>query len=176
MNEPRQQPALVVGGTGMLAGVSSRILDAGYPLVVVGRNPAAHVPLRERADRLHLFYAALTVDWADREALSAEVERRGPYALAVTWTHGDPRAVARIVQRNMLPGAPHFLVRSSAAGTPDGGLLGPPYREIVLGWVRAHGTSRWLTHDEIAEGIWNSTQSDAEHAMVGCINPWEERP
>ena len=42
--------------------------------------------------------------------------------------------------------------------------------------MREGGRSRWLTHDEISQGVLDAIQVGEDVAIIGTVQPWEERP
>jgi len=77
--------ALVVGGSGMLAGLCRLLAGDGWVVTVVGRDEAKLVRATAGDERLH----GLSVDYEDLEAFSAALDAaaaaRGPITLAVCW-------------------------------------------------------------------------------------------
>jgi hypothetical protein len=100
-------------------------------------------------------------DWTDPSALvtSAGAALDGPADLLVAWVHRGVRtAVLRAVGPLLAPGAPVVEVHGSASANPLGGtpepvLDGHPTQQVILGYVRHAGRTRWLTHDEISAGV-----------------------
>jgi hypothetical protein len=149
--------ALVLGGTGMLVGVVEALLDDGWHVVLPSRRrPGA--PVANGHARSATWVKA---DWtvpaelteAAREAL------QGPADLLVAWVHREVRTgVLRAVAPLLKPGAPVIEVHGSASANPIGGcpdpiLDGHPTQQVVLGYVRHAGRTRWLTHEEISAGV-----------------------
>lgn len=182
--------ALVVGGTGMLRGVSLHLAQGGRTVSVVARSrerlrSLAQAP--ESQGRIN----PLPLDYRDDAALEAGVRsaltRFGPVDLAVFWIHRTaPRAPATLVHLLSEPGRAWrlFHVRGSAAARPshrrsplvDAAVPPCRYRQVILGFVAGDGGSRWLSHDEIAAGVIRAVEEDAEEAVVGRVTPWERRP
>lgn len=165
---------LVVGGTGMLAGVLKGLLDAGEQVYSVSR----HAP-KQRHERLH----PLLLDYHDLDALQAALQAHAPFDRAVVWIHSSapaaPLVVAEAVQGD------YFHVLGSAAADParpdparrsrfEG--LGVHYQEIILGFQPVQGGSRWLSHAEISAGVWQALQNPSPRSVVGTVEPWEARP
>ncbi len=52
------------------------------------------------------------------------------------------------------------------------------YREIILGFVyrEENDRSRWLTHEEISEGVLNAIRLQQDRYIIGQIEPWVKRP
>lgn len=156
--------ALVLGGTGMLAGAAASLLEDGWHVVLPSRRRPA-LPATNGHGRPHV---ALWVqaDWTDPVALadSAKVALDGPADLLVAWVHRGVRTgVLRAVESLLAAGAPVVEVHGSASANPVGGcpdavLPGHPTQQVVLGYVRHAGRTRWLTHEEISAGVIDAVQ------------------
>jgi hypothetical protein len=100
-------------------------------------------------------------DWADPKELAARAESAlgGRADLLVAWVYGPARpSVLRAVAPLLAPDAPVVEVHGSASAKPIGGCPDPvlsdhPTQQVVLGFVRQGGRTRWLTHAEIAAGV-----------------------
>jgi hypothetical protein len=181
--------ALVVGGTGMLAPVSMELARRGYSTTVIARSSG---PLGEMAAASGGRIFPLQVDYHDAKTLEAGLRRaidaRGSLSLVIAWIHGSatqaPTAVARIAAEG---GPVRYLhVLGSAADDPSlpdqqrrtefEAIHGVTYEEVILGFIRAHGVSRWLTDDEISDGVLAAIDDPAPRRIVGVTRPWSARP
>lgn len=174
--------ALVVGGTGMLAGVVEGLAARGWSVAVVARS-------RARLDALagHPIISAHPVDYGDPEAFESVVRGVLPIDLAVAWIHSTapeaPMQLARLVANVERPVQLHHVLGSAAGRAPASSMAarlasipGIRYRQIVLGYVREQDGSRWLTHKEIAAGVLEAIDSGASRSVVGRLEPWSEQP
>lgn len=165
---------LLVGGTGMLAGVLQGLLDAGDQVYSVSRRPP-----KLTHERLH----PLLLDYHDLDALQAALQPHASFDRAVVWIHGSapeaPLVVAASVQGD------YFHVLGSAAADPSKPdparrlrfeQLGVAYHEIILGFQLPQAGSRWLTNAEISAGVWQAMQGHMLKTVVGQVEPWEARP
>jgi NAD(P)-dependent dehydrogenase (short-subunit alcohol dehydrogenase family) len=147
--------AVVIGGTGMLAGVVRDLARRAGTLTLLARSPqrlAAESKAR-----------ALPMDWADRTSVSnALAHLRGQPApgLMVSWIHPEGLWCLRLFEELLAPGARSLRVHGSAAGDPGYGIRTDPAppahvsrEDVVLGWVNEPGGRRWLTHEEICTGV-----------------------
>lgn len=139
---------LVVGGTGMLAGLTEALADQGHRVLVPSRHP-------ERASERTVSFAA---DWSDPESLRDAIEERveGTLDLAVIWCHRPYRSdVVDLIAPLMSSGGRVVEVLGSTAladlwdQRPTNGSI-----FVMLGNRQLDdGTSRWLTHEEISGGV-----------------------
>ncbi|MBI0445345.1 short-chain dehydrogenase [Deinococcus sp. DB0503] len=165
---------LVVGGTGMLAGVVRALLDAGDEVTVLARRPE-----RLADPRAHL----LALDYRDTAALEQALAQAGPVDRAVVWIHGTAPEAPAVVVRHVH--GPYWHVLGSAVANPakphsrrreQFAALGNDYREIILGFVLEGDNSRWLTHAEISGGVLHALRHDLKRHVIGVVEPWARRP
>jgi len=170
--------ALVVGGTGMLRGLSLHLAARWTAVSVLARA----------GPRLSALAAAspavlpVAVDWHDAAALGlalrAATAASGPFDLVVAWIHSSapaaPFAVAAAAARPEDPVPFHQIFGSGGdAAQPTKlawrrrleGMEGIDYRRVVLGRKGA----RWLHDDEISAGVIAAVESGAPYYEVGEI-------
>lgn len=188
MQEPGH--ALVMGGTGLLRGVCLALVEDGWRVSCIARDPQRLANLEADAARHGGQLLPLSLDYRDEAALAAGIQQGraalGPIRLVVAWLHGDdsilPQAVVEEVSLALLPWR-FFRIRGSAAAAP-GAWPRPPevshtlcqYREVILGWMSADGGTRWLSDDDITRGILTAIQRDWLESVVGVVRPWANRP
>ena len=149
--------ALVLGGTGMLAGAAATLLDDGWQVVLPSRRRPS-LPVTNGNGRGARWVRA---DWTDPTELTraAADALGGPADLLVAWVHREVRTgVLRAVSSLLAPAAPVVEVHGSSSANPLGGcpdpvLAGHQTQQVVLGYVRHAGRTRWLTHEEISAGV-----------------------
>lgn len=171
--------ALVVGGTGMLRGVVLALAREGPVSVVARTRSDLEVLARDTA-----VVTPVSVDYRRTRDLEAALAERAPFSMAVAWIHSDAPEAALVAARSVK--GPFFHVLSSEAADPsipDSGrrerfeaIAGITYHEIILGFVREGGRSRWLTNSEIARGVLDAVAAARPRAVVGTVEPWSERP
>jgi hypothetical protein len=185
--------ALVVGGTGMLRGVSLDLAARGMEVSVIARNEERLRRLAAEGEVLAGAIHPIPLDYRDTDlltrALAGAREARGPISLAVLWIHAvAPDAPAAIAGAIASPDHPPrvFHLRGSVARDPSA--TGNPialrlrehpgirYREIVLGFTGRPGRTRWLTDAEISAGVIGAIEEDAPRTVVGRTEPWSDRP
>lgn len=194
MNE---RTALVLGGTGMLKGCAEELLNQGWQVVLPSRRPDAtlgraaraalrgggHVPQQARHRA-----RPVAADWALPDELVERVREvlDRPADLLVAWVHASYRdAVLRAVTPLLAPHAPVVEVHDSGAihpvrGVPDPALPGHPTQQVVLGFVRHGGSTRWLSHEEASAGVLEAVHRALEGRppsvhQVGEIDTWVMR-
>ncbi len=161
--------AVVVGGTGMLAGLTRALAERGHAVTSLsrsGREPVAG-NAGNSLERARVSSAA--VDYRDDAALVRELERareaRGPIELAVCWISTDAPEAPRIVAEALAPGARLVQI----FGTRRWPLADPPlhiaYRQVLLGSLGG----RWLTHEEISSGALAAVLADRPTHVVGTL-------
>lgn len=179
--------ALVVGGTGMLSGLSIWLAQEYEAVTVIGKTWSRLTELIDRAGDLAENIIPLSVDYTDREKLIDAVKktmwRYGPFDLVVTWVRSGYssaiNAIAEEIADHTLEEWRLFRVMGSMPGNEEGGLKLPSnakYREVVLGFVLEGGGSRWLTNDEIWKGVRDAIVKDSEHSTVGVTEPLDRMP
>lgn len=147
--------ALVLGGTGMLSGVATALLEDGWEVVLPSRRRPATPTTNGHPARW------VKADWTEPAALvaTAATALDGPADLLVAWVHREVRVpVLRAVAPLLADDAPVVEIHGSASADPLGGcpdpvLAGHPTQQVVLGHVRHAGRTRWLTQDEVAAGV-----------------------
>lgn len=150
--------ALILGGTGMLAGCATALLADGWHVVLPSRRRPPAPATNGQAGRAAHWIKA---DWSEPNALATGTAQAldGPADLLVAWVHREVRAaVLRAVAPLLAPGAPVVEVHGSASANPVGGCPDPvladhPTQQVVLGYVRHAGRTRWLTHQETSDGV-----------------------
>jgi molybdopterin-guanine dinucleotide biosynthesis protein A len=154
---------LVVGATGMLAGLTRAFAARGHAVTSIARRPA----------ELGAGVTSLPLDYRETEALAAAlteaVEARGPLELAVCWIHTDAPAVPGVVAAALAPGARLVQVFGTRVWPLDDVPLHVAYRRALLGSKEG----RWLTHDEISAGVLEAIDADLPTWIVGDR---DERP
>jgi hypothetical protein len=155
--------ALVIGGTGMLAGCVAALVQDGWHVVVPSRRYAPIPDETGNGDRKSLWVQA---DWSAPKELAARADKAldGKADLLVAWVHSTARpSVLRAVAPLLAPGAPVVEVHGSASANPIDGCPDPvlpdhPTQQVVLGYIRQAGRTRWLTHAETVAGVMDAVR------------------
>ncbi|MER6628587.1 hypothetical protein ABT301_10135 [Streptomyces sp. NPDC000987] len=189
-------PALVVGGTGMLAGVVRGLVADGRRTAVVARSEEAlNAPADGAGPAGEVL--PLSADYSDagrfRAALRRARREAGLFRLAALWVHTPGRETALpVVAEVLAEDAVVVDVRGSAAADPTRERVPPPsvldraprdYRPVVLGFTDGPAGPRRLTHQEISDGVLavaragtRPAREDFRHWTIGRVRPWHDRP
>ncbi|GIO31727.1 MULTISPECIES: short-chain dehydrogenase [Paenibacillus] len=177
--------ALVVGGSGMLAKASLWLADQGYIVSVIGRSSRKMNKLTEACSTI----IPMLVDYNDEELLTREicssVAAHGAYNIVVAWIHRNDAKIIHAISNAIRSASDrewslyHVLGSRSnldEIGEEIGGIPNCEYHQVQLGFVIENEASRWLTNDEISNGVIHSIQNGAKRTVVGTLTPWEKRP
>jgi NAD(P)-dependent dehydrogenase (short-subunit alcohol dehydrogenase family) len=170
---------LVVGGSGMLAGCCRALLKISNTVTVMARR-------EERIRAVAPAILPLICDCGD-PAEMARALKDLTADLIVVWLHTAMPEQRRRLAEQVRPGG-HFLqVLGSAHGDParpdllderkraaDG--LSIMYQAVMLGFIVEGGNSRWLTEEEISDGVFAAIESGEPLSVVGTVRPWSARP
>ena len=177
---------LVFGGTGMLQKATGWIAGHSTKTIVYGRNAY-------RLNRLGEQYNNVTtrdLDYRETNKLEEEIKlaykSNGPIKTVVAWIHGTaPNAIPTIKEQIgllqnekwtliIIKGSSSNLksITSSETELP----LNCGVKQIQLGFKIVGSKSRWLTHEEIADGVIAGIKSGNKKTVVGTLHPWNKRP
>ena len=170
--------AVVVGGSGMLAGLCRSLAADGRQVTVIGRDERKLRQATAGAPRLH----PVSVDYEDLPefgaALAAAAAARGPIVLAVCWIRSWAPAALRAAADAVAPGGRlvHVLGsrRSEASAATIAELEGRDdlvYQQVQLGAAGDAGRHRWLTDDEISAGVYAAVHASRPYYLVGKVAP-----
>ncbi|WP_053220251.1 Rossmann-fold NAD(P)-binding domain-containing protein [Virgibacillus senegalensis] len=175
--------ALVIGGTGMLAQVSSWLASNFDTVSVIGRSEKKLDRLKKKAQDMNRINK-LVVDYYELATLETKlkkaIEEHGPITLVVCWSPYYPAVemVSRLISEKM-DSWQLYHVKGSRRYFEDEAIRLPPacrYRQIYLGFVLTKDKARWLTHDEITDGVRKSIEKEEDTVVVGTIHPYDKRP
>ncbi|MCG7342623.1 short-chain dehydrogenase [Sporosarcina sp. ACRSL] len=176
----KKNHALVIGGTGMLAGVSLFLAEEGYVVSVIGRTAAKFERLKADSPPNSIF--PVSVNYYSKELFSEvgkAIAERGPFDLIVSWTP-NYRALEKICEMNDRATSFRLIhVKGSRRYFEDEEIritANCIYEKVFLGFVKENGNSRWLTHEEIAGGVIQQIADKTEDRIIGQLHPYSERP
>ncbi|OLF15123.1 hypothetical protein BU204_23560 [Actinophytocola xanthii] len=164
----------------MLAGCAEALVADGWRVVLPSRRST---PIAD-GNGEHRKAVWVKADWFDLPALARDAREalEGPADLLVAWVHREVRvAVLRAVAPLLAPGAPVVEVHGSASANPVGGCPDPvlpdhPTQQIVLGFVRHAGRTRWLNHQEISAGVLDGVRRAVDGRPPAVHQVGEFRP
>ncbi|HCT43804.1 MAG: short-chain dehydrogenase [Phycisphaerae bacterium] len=167
---------LCIGATGMLAGCVRGLIARGDRVTALARSQSSLSALSESvpaADRDRL--RTHPCDYRDLEAL-AHALRSIPVhpSAAICWVHTPAEPVLELV-RALFPDIDLLRVVGSSTEVPRGD--GARFDRIVrLGFVIEGDRSRWLSNEEISNGVVSALLSGQPSTTVGTVTPWDAHP
>ncbi|XEC96614.1 short-chain dehydrogenase [Paenibacillus tarimensis] len=177
--------ALVVGGSGMLKKTSLWLADNSYIVSVIGRNIQKLSKLSDMSKNI----IPISVDYYNESLFRSEVNnsiaRNGPYDLVIAWIHSNEKQIIDIIYseiRNISNKEWRlFHVLGSNSNLEDtlreiDYIESCEYHQVQLGFIIENYKSRWLTHDEISNGVINCINTNSKKYLVGTLTPWNKRP
>lgn len=185
---------LVIGGTGMLRRAVLKLAEQSTILSVIARSGPRLDELAEQVGMEGGRLNPICVDYADsdrlRTSLAAALSEFGAVDLVVSWIHSSAPDAHRVVARCVDDRAEKFFrwfdLLGSAFADPSvevsdraaefGEFERLQYRSVVLGFVIENSRSRWLTHQEISEGVVRAVENDDYRSVTGQVHPWHRRP
>ncbi|MFT6396089.1 MAG: hypothetical protein ACJAYU_000831 [Bradymonadia bacterium] len=184
----KHEHVLVVGGTGMLKGVTLRLSQHCRSLTLVARSLVSVRPVTNEFSPGCEAYE-LAASWDDSaafvEAVHDHVAEVGAPSMVVAWVHESALGL-RLAQMLAESGSAcdFFQLRGSSAADPSkdptklgGGLPAHMrFHQVVLGFQIEESGSRWLRHDEIVAGTLEAIERAQEVFVVGTVRPWSMRP
>ena len=181
--------ALLIGATGMLAEAAREAISRSDEAVLVSRKADEFLfGEPELDDKL----IPLALDYEDTASFITEIEKRGPYDIALTWIHPKAELMRAALDAMIAPdgllvevmGSRSILLGKdgspSIAETRAQSLAAQPgitYAQVVLGFViEEDGSSRWLHHHEISAAAAAQLDDPIPRRIAGTLEPWEKRP
>lgn len=174
---------VVVGGSGMLAGLCLSLTERGYRISVVCRSRTKFE--RNVSEKTSHAIEPVYVDYRNDHKLAEEIAAAetvsGPIVGTVAWIHPEqsksaPGVVAKRTQKSF------FAVLGSTDGRWDAAepvvasirSSNPALsvHTVALGHVRVPilGTARWLTNKEISDGVLAAFDEAKPHYVVGTLD------
>lgn len=164
---------LIVGGTGMLAELTS-CLAIEQDVTVIGRDKEKMASIVQRnPETCH----PLIVDYREEEALSNALQRavkqRGPFDRVIAWVHrGSGRAMQLILDHSETSEVIHILGSRANPEYEKSSLYineHQLYHQVQLGKIHEKESTRWLTQEEIVEGIIHAIKYPTDYRLVGRL-------
>ena len=195
--------ALILAGTGMLAGVAEELVRDGWHVVLPSRRyspiavsepkqglatlralrPRGHRPDNGGNGRRGKPGRAIWVEagWDQPRELATKAESAlgGPADLLVAWVHEQYRRSAMgAVERLVAPEAPVVEVRGVGGppAEPEPLLAAHPTQLVMVGAVSDQGGNRPLSHAEITEGVLGAVRRAVEGRAPSLHQVGQSRP
>ncbi|GKV68650.1 short-chain dehydrogenase [Sporosarcina sp. NCCP-2716] len=174
--------ALVVGGTGMLSGVSQWLVSAGYHVSIIARSAERMNELVKRVSNSERV-TPLLVDYKDdlllRMKIKEAIHQNGPIGTVVAWIHSDAVSALPLLLQEVSMDYDnwelyHVLGSQANAEEVKRSLIVPAnclYSQVQLGFVLDNGHPRWLTNQEISDGVLDAIRQRTERMTVGQVEP-----
>lgn len=174
--------ALIVGGTGMLAGLAVRLIEEDWQVGVIGRNAQKFTRITSQLSEQRLSQLLpIRLDYFDRDRLLYWIEQFplmfGPIDLVVAWIHQPSQDVIQTLidgiaqYQRQVPG--RFIRVFGHRGRPGKDSIKFPQglndRTVVLGFVETDSGRRWLTDEEIVQGVYRAALGTSAHTVWGQI-------
>ncbi|HDX9629971.1 TPA: short-chain dehydrogenase [Bacillus cereus] len=177
--------ALVIGGTGMLKRVSMWLCEQGLHVSIIGRDEVKLENVK-RESAAPESITCLSLDYHNDDdiklAIKSTIERNGPITLVIAWIHASAKGTLSLICRELdlsseICNVFHIL-GSEASRMPAQRIGGTrcSYHTIILGFILEDTYGRWLTHEEISDGVIKGIESKCDEWIVGRVEPWELRP
>jgi NADPH:quinone reductase-like Zn-dependent oxidoreductase len=176
----RYDNVLIVGGSGMLAGLARTLCEHCDRVSVLGRN-------EKRIRAISSAVEPIACDYNDGVALTEALSQITSPDLVVAWIHGRAPQARRAFAECLVADGRFVHVLGSAHADPshperlaemEKAVEGLPidYQSVLLGFVIGAGKSRWLTNAEISNGVFAAIAAEAPHSIVGAVEPWSAKP
>ena len=165
---------LIVGGSGMLAGLARSLCHHAAKVSVLARNEKR---IRGIGDAIE----PIACDYNDGVALSEALSQIEAPDLVIAWIHGRAPHARRALAECVLAEGRFLQVLGSAHADPahpERLAEGRPidHQTVVLGFVVEKSKSRWLTNPEICEGVLAAIDSEKPVSIIGTVEPWSAKP
>lgn len=168
-------------------------LSQRMPVLLVARRLDKLERLSKRAEAVGGEMYHLPLDYSDPAAVK-RIEQRLlelnlTCSLTLLWVHAHASSFTTDLVRHLFTeesGISVIEILGSASSQPAG--LADQrlqqrdfaqlhhYRQVILGFERENGSSRWLSDAEICEGTLTAIDGQERRLIVGRLSPWEQRP
>ena len=127
------------------------------------------------------------VDYTNTKELAEQLhyiqQKNGPIHLVVAWIHSTGQQVIPCLLEFLPQSEPWklFQVNGSSSNLQEikaktAVPANASFHQVLLGFKIESGKSRWLTHDEISDGVIEVIRENKSQLVIGTITPWEKRP
>lgn len=180
--------ALIIGGTGMLGGATEWLTEHVDHTTVIARNQTKFQRLQEKLAHPEKL-TFLPINYQNNELLKNHIQemivKNGPISIVVSWIHSTapealPTIITTIDSLQTKRWSLYHVTGSSADLSKIKQRLTVPetcdYLQVQLGFIIEQNRSRWLTHQEISNGVIEAIKHKNKVTVVGTLEPWEQRP
>ncbi|PFV81287.1 short-chain dehydrogenase [Bacillus sp. AFS059628] len=177
--------ALVISGTGMLKRVSMWLCEQEFHVSIIGRDEVKLENVK-RESAIPESITCLSLDYHNEDdvklAIKSTIEQNGPITLVVAWIHASAKETLSLICRELDLSSETcsvFHILGSKASRMTVHKIGGTrcsYHRIILGFILDGTYGRWLTHEEISDGVIKGIESKCDQWIVGRVEPWELRP
>ncbi|MGA3600125.1 short-chain dehydrogenase [Lysinibacillus agricola] len=170
---------LVVGGTGMLSGVSLWLLNQGYHVSIIARNSDRMKDLIKQTD-LDSHITPLFVDYSNHDELQKKVHetinKNGDIDIVVAWIHSNASNALKIIAKEVSISKSEWELFHVLGSSSD---LNRIKREVTmptgcsyhqLEFIIEGARSRWLTNKEISDGVIEAIKKRNKILTIGQID------
>lgn len=137
------------------------LCEKGFYVSIIGRDEVKLENVKRMSSAPENI-TCLSLDYHNDEdvklAIKSTIKKNGPITLVVAWVHTSAKhALSNICKELDLSSKTYSLFH-------------------ILGFILEDTYGRWLTHEEIADGIIKGIESKRAEWIVGRVEPWELRP
>ncbi|CAG9622678.1 Rossmann-fold NAD(P)-binding domain-containing protein [Sutcliffiella rhizosphaerae] len=175
--------ALIFGGTGMLTKATVWIAKHANKTTVYGRNEIKLKKLEEQYSEIGIQTRKLNYQETQnlRKEIQLAIEENGPVRTVIAWIHSTAPDALSTLEKEItklqgekwtfiiIKGSNSKLIKSDFPTSFE-------IKEIQLGFIYDGTSSRWLTHEEISNGVIKGIVSKNKQTLIGTLTPWEKRP
>jgi len=183
---------LITGGTGMLSGAVNKLLTEYEAVSVIARHESGFKKILSKTrhpERLN----PILLDYSDTDLLSekiiSSIQNCGHIETAVNWIHSHAESAHEVIGKildSQNISSDYFHILGSVYYNPENlssdieevfsSYENISYKKIILGFKTDEAKSRWLTDEEISDGVYQAVRSAENVSNIGLTEPWERRP
>lgn len=167
---------LIVGGTGMLKEASLYYANQNFNVSVIAR--AKSNKLKNLAQHPNII--PVEVDYSNgillQKQLQETIDQHGPLQTVISWIHGYAQSAHQVIGEMIYSSPCHYFhllgsgnleaLQKSMNINPLQNFSNIHYHRIVLG----HLSNRWLTHQEISQGVIHAVEEKEDTYIIGSID------
>ncbi|MFS0562128.1 hypothetical protein AB1K91_15430 [Terribacillus sp. 179-K 1B1 HS] len=174
---------LVIGGTGMLQAAVLNWNEEGHEVTMIARTKESLLRVVKRAvhpDCIHM----IQTDYHQLDSFQNQLENLSAPDIIVSWIHSSGKEAIQAMcdlYGTLQKPISFFHIKGSKAHDPRHNYIPKfaeniDYHEVILGFRITEDISRWLTNQEIADGVIQAVKHPQPRCIVGTVWPWSARP